>query len=647
MNKTIEITYDKIKNLTGYINFKIILAFQVLFLVIGVFFGLTGSSIGCMQDYGNFFSYDLHGLTGTCRSIRSDEWAVDTPLAISQFNNHNEQFPLKNKNFGIEGKLMSVVHDTGTPVAEPALLAKPATWGFFLFDLRRALSWYWLFPLFIAINGIFLFLQLIFRGQTAANFALSLCLAFSYHSVVWSFWPAYQIGLGALATSFFILLYQNEKTLNKFIFSVLLGLSVAALILTLYLPRIIPIVTFFSLVLAAYFIREKLYKRTPINYLFLLIGLIVTVSICLSWYINNREAINAILESSYPGLRRTYYGDGHLWDEFRGWLHPVFLKRDLGFLNISELGMYCSYIIPFAYILFKLRKSIDLIIVSIVISLLFSYTYIYVGIPEIIGKITFWNRTTFRAIIGTDLALIVFAAWLYSKRDKIKVTTVDQLVALVIFSSTLFILVHYMPDVVKSNIFIYDIRFTWAVIILLVCTYSAVTNFRIFPYVYMISLLCFTLPWHPLSRAPSYFKPNIPSAILDDHEVKYHGKLVVATDDFIRPNIIAATGLPVLNNTSHYTDKSIFDEFYKNESNSSDYNRFHHMHIKITGSGDPKLEIPYGDVIRLSIPGNTFDFTRLHSDFLMTYAGNKDILQNNATLVFIAEQDGFAYYKIK
>ena len=178
-------------------------------------------------------------------------------------------------------------------------------------------------------------------------------------------------------------------------------------------------------------------------------------------------------------------------------------------------------------------------------------------------------------------------------------------------------------EVVKSNIFIYDIRFTWAVIILLVCTYSAVTNIRIFPYVYMITLLCFTLPWHPLSRAPSYFKPNIPLAILDDHEVKYHGKLVVATDDFVRPNIIAATGLPVLNNTSHYTDKSIFDEFYKNESNSSDYNRFHHMHIKITGSGDPKLEIPYGDVIRLSIPGNTFDFTRLHSDFLMTYAGNE------------------------
>ena len=31
----------------------------------------------------------------------------------------------------------------------------------------------------------------------------------------------------------------------------------------------------------------------------------------------------------------------------------------------------------------------------------------------------------------------------------------------------------------------------------------------------------------------------------------------------------------------------------------------------------------------------------------MTYAGNKAFLQNNATLEFIAEQDGFAYYKIK
>ena len=133
--------------------------------------------------------------------------------------------------------------------------------------------------------------------------------------------------------------------LTKFIFSILLGLSVAALILTLYLPRIIPVVTFFTLVLTAYFIREKLYKRTPLNYLFLFIALIITVSIGLSWYINNREAVNAILESSYPGLRRTYYGGGHLWDEFRRWLYPVLLKCDLGFLNTSELGIYCSYII--------------------------------------------------------------------------------------------------------------------------------------------------------------------------------------------------------------------------------------------------------------------------------------------------------------
>ena len=136
MHKTIETVYNKIKNLTSYINFKIILTAQILLLVIGISFGLTGSSIGCMRDFGNFFSYDLHGFTGKCQGIRSDEWAVDTPLAISQFNNHNEQFPVTNKNFGIEGKQMSIVHDTGTPVAELSLLAKPATWGFFLFDLR-------------------------------------------------------------------------------------------------------------------------------------------------------------------------------------------------------------------------------------------------------------------------------------------------------------------------------------------------------------------------------------------------------------------------------------------------------------------------------------------------------------------------------
>ena len=32
---------------------------------------------------------------------------------------------------------------TGVPVAHASALAKPATWGFFAFDLRRALAWAW------------------------------------------------------------------------------------------------------------------------------------------------------------------------------------------------------------------------------------------------------------------------------------------------------------------------------------------------------------------------------------------------------------------------------------------------------------------------------------------------------------------------
>lgn len=43
---------------------------------------------------------------------------------------------------------MLVVGMTGVPVAHISAVAKPATWGFFLFDLRQALAWYWWFPFF-------------------------------------------------------------------------------------------------------------------------------------------------------------------------------------------------------------------------------------------------------------------------------------------------------------------------------------------------------------------------------------------------------------------------------------------------------------------------------------------------------------------
>ena len=646
--------------------FKYIIFGQLVVFLVLLALGVTGSSLGFSKSYGDFFSIDDHLIVGKYVDIRSDEWAVDTPLAIAQFNaqkdysgNNNYQqnsFPLKNKKLGVTGKYASVIHDTGAPVKELALISKPAAFGFFIFDLRRALAWYWLIPIFISINGVFFLLEFLFKNQTSVNFILSLCLTFSYHSAAWSFWPAYQIGLGALATVFFLKIFEKDQISYKLYFSILCGIFTPAFILTLYLPRIIPIATLCLVIIIAYFIKNK--NNIFYNWKSSLIGVfvtaIITTTIMASWYLNNQEAIEAITNSTYPGLRRTYYAGRNLWNEFSGWLNPLLLRKNFEFGNLCENSTYPSFIMPITYLLFCLRKKLDSIIIALIIFLVFNYIYLYIGIPEIIGKITFWNRTTSRAIIGIDFVQIIIFAWLYFNRQKIETNSNSKLNIFALAICFLFVIIALVistpSQIYESSNF--KTKYVLLCLIFLFITYYVfIKNNRYFPITFCFTLLYSTLLLHPLSIAPKEISSNIPDKvqklIKNEEEMKFNGKFLVATGDHIRPNIVAALGYPIINSTSHYVDKDIYRIFYSNLDNNQLYNKFNHMIVKITDKSSEKID-SFGDVIQLYLPGASFNFSKFKADLLMVKDDKLNTeLKKNPCLIFIEKENGFAYYKIK
>lgn len=645
--------------------FNYIILGELIVFVVLLALGVTGSSFGLSKHYGEFFSLDDHLIIGKYIDVRSDEWAVDTPLAIAQFNaqkNYSDNnkyqqdaFPLKNNKLGVTGKYASIIHDTGAPVKEFALISKPATIGFFIFDLRRALSWYWLIPIFISINGVFLLLEILFKNQTTVNFLLSLCLTFSYHSVAWSFWPAYQIGLGALATAFFLKIFVKDKISYKVLFSILCGIFTPAFILTLYLPRIIPIATLCLIIIIAYFIYNKnnIFYNWKLSLIGVLISAIITTTIMVSWYLNNQEAIDAITNSTYPGLRRTYYGGRNLWNEFSGWLEPILIRKKFEFGNISENSTYPSFILPITYLLFCLRKKLDAIIIGLIIFLIFNYLYLYIGIPEIIGKITFWNRTTLRAIIGIDYVQIIIFAWIFFNRHKIETIYKPKISNVVLATCILLVIVAL---IISTPAQIYEspnfkTKYVLLCLIFLVLNYyTFIKNNKYFPIIFCLTLLYSTLLLHPLSIAPKEISSDIPykvqNLIKNEEEMNFNGKFLVATGEHVRPNIIAALGYPVMNSTSHYVDKDIYIGFYSNLDNNQLYNKFNHMIVNITDKSSERIEA-LGDVILLYLPAENFNFSKFKADILMT---NKDELHKNLIknphLIFIDKEKGFSYYKI-
>lgn len=638
---------------------------QIFIFLLMLAFGITGSSLGFTKNYGKFFSLDDKLLLGKYVSVRSDEWAVDTPLAIAQFNAHKNysgndkfqqnKFPIKNNKLGVTGKYASVIHDTGAPVKELAAISKPATIGFFIFDLRRALSWYWLIPIFISINGVLFLLEILFKNQTSVNFVLSLCLTFSYHSVAWSFWPSYQIGLGTLATAFFLQVFIKDRLILKLLFSILCGIFTSAFILTLYLPRIIPIATLCLGIVIAYFIinRKNIFHNWKSSLLSVFIASLVTTLIMSSWYTNNIEAIRAILDSSYPGLRRTYCGERTIWDEFSGWLNPLLIRKPFEFKNISESSTYLSFILPIVYILFCLRKKIDSLMVVLCIFFIFNYLYLYIGIPEILGKITFWNRTTHRAIIGIDFVQIVIFAWIYFYRENLESScnskTSDFVLVICISLVILSLAISTPSQLYESQEF--KAKYVLLCLVFLVLNYYVfIKNNKYFPVTLCLTLLYTTLFFHPISLAPKGIYTNIPNKvqnlIKNEDEMRFNGKFLVATGDHVRPNLIAALGYPVINSTSHYIDKDLYKDFYSSLENNHNYNKFNHMIVNITDNSIEKIE-SVGDVIRLYLPGEKYNFSRFKADLLMTKENELNSkLRKNPHLIYIDKDEDFTYYKI-
>src|SRR2546428_9953599 len=104
--------------------FPVVLTFVLILLTT---LGINGSSIGVYNTYfnGNNAKDPAH-IRGNSRSLRSDEWIVQTQMSIAQSNN---TFERHNPNIG-NGQDMSIIIDA--PYKEWSEAFKPHNWAFFI-----------------------------------------------------------------------------------------------------------------------------------------------------------------------------------------------------------------------------------------------------------------------------------------------------------------------------------------------------------------------------------------------------------------------------------------------------------------------------------------------------------------------------------
>ena len=105
-----------------------------------VLFEISGSSIGFWSvlldgTYENSAQDNSGDLLGSSRSIRTDEWAVSTPMAFSQEYNHTGEYPYFSDTIRGDSTDAFIVY--GQPVRSWEVIFRPFQIGY----LFRAFTW--------------------------------------------------------------------------------------------------------------------------------------------------------------------------------------------------------------------------------------------------------------------------------------------------------------------------------------------------------------------------------------------------------------------------------------------------------------------------------------------------------------------------
>lgn len=384
--------------------------------------GVTGSSWPLLAQGPEAALVQWRGSTatlGTPRFTRADEWGILTTNALAQVN-HVPRFPVVNTLLGPEGQNMGVVGMTGTPVAQWAALARPATWAYFFLPLRQALAWQWHLPLFACLFFLWLALRMLLPSRSGLALLLSASFCVAPYAVGWSQWPLLPVAFGAALWLALARLMLARHWRAGVIWGTAMGGLLAGWVLVLYPPW--QISTGWCLALLALGWLADGRQARPAwhlpQWLGLLAALALAGALLGSWWLDTADAVARMAATVYPGGRDAQTGAdiaGAPWWLLRGYLDGAVLHGGLApgasalvppmYANESEMSAFILLPLPLLLLAawqatraHPLRWTLRACLAFVAFWLVFRF----VGIAPWLAHATLWSRVTGARL---DLAL--------------------------------------------------------------------------------------------------------------------------------------------------------------------------------------------------------------------------------------------------
>ncbi|GEM_PF-1259681 len=351
-------------------------------------------------------------LMARSRNIRSDEWVYFTPQALSQLA-HVPRFPVVNSNL-CNGQNMLVF--PYAPVNHISTLARPATWGYFIFGPQRGLAWQWWFHVFSCFTVLYLLLCVVLNGHHKVAAFGAFWFSASAYIVCWSLWPAYAVFFPALGclSGYYLLRSDNPRT--QIVAGISLGISLPGFLMTMYPAWQVTLGYLFLFLFIGLVYRDRLYRSLfPISKyraLALATALLLSAIITIAFIISLSPALGLMSETIYPAKRVSLGGDYSLWRVFKGIYNFFTVRRVFPALGNQTEAASFYHLFPalFAAILVSKRliKGLGPVGWMLIIYIAGVLLFLTIGVQSSFARVSLLRYVLpSRADLGLGLASII------------------------------------------------------------------------------------------------------------------------------------------------------------------------------------------------------------------------------------------------
>ncbi|WKY47967.1 hypothetical protein Q5O24_01160 [Eubacteriaceae bacterium ES3] len=377
---------------------------------------IHGSSIQCWSNYFQGSTVVSETIIGIPRLIRSDEWAVYTPMIFSQYLNGSGVFPYFSET--IRGALTDAFIIYGQPVLDPAVIFRPFHWGYLFLSQAKGLSFFWMGRL-IALFMVSFEYGMLFTKKNK-TLAVTYAVLITWAPIV-QWWFAINglvemLVFGQLALLMIALYMKTNNYYWRSFYALVILVCAGGYVLTFYPSWQVPLAYVF-LVLCAGIVHEnwKQFQWGKRDFIILLMVL-VFLGLGMGYVLTKSlDTITTIFGTAYPGQRfETGGGEGHRFFLYPGTLFFGISSKILPYLNTCEWSVFFDFfpmgIILSFWVLFKERKRdftlIMMLLTTVILTLWCTFEW-----PDWLAKITLLSYTqairTFLAVGYLNILILI------------------------------------------------------------------------------------------------------------------------------------------------------------------------------------------------------------------------------------------------